>query len=82
VRASPERRRLRFSFQFNNVKDLTGLSGPAVYARRRRRAAYLVAALFGVNRPFPAFYFRPELPWSEDKKITLGPGGVSLVSPK
>ena len=27
---SAERRRLRFSFQINDVKDLTGVSGPTV----------------------------------------------------
>ena len=37
VRPSPERRRLRFSFQINDVKDLTGLPAPPGIARRLRR---------------------------------------------
>jgi hypothetical protein len=48
---SAERRRLRFSFQINDVKDPTGLPAPPFYARWRRGAAYLVAAVFRVNRP-------------------------------
>jgi hypothetical protein len=47
---SAERRRLRFSFQINDVKDLTGLPAPPFNARWRRRAAYLVAVVFSVNR--------------------------------
>ena len=47
---SAERRRLRFSFQINDVKDPTGLPAPPFYARWRRGAAYLVAADFSVNR--------------------------------
>jgi len=52
---SQGRRRLRFSFQFNDVKDPIGGSDPAVYARRRRGAAYLVAPFFSVNRPAEPF---------------------------
>ena len=47
---SAERRRLRFSFQINDVKDPTGLPAPPFCARWRRRAAYLVAGVFRVNR--------------------------------
>src|SRR5580692_2731297 len=47
---SAEHRRLRFSFQINDVKDQTGLPAPPFYARRRRGAAYLVAVHFRVNR--------------------------------
>ena len=49
VRVPPERRRLRFSFQFNDVKDPTGLPAPPYDARRRRRAAFLVAGYFRVK---------------------------------
>ena len=52
---SAERRRLRFSFQINDVKDPTGLPAPPFNARWRRGAAYLVAAVFGVNRLFKLF---------------------------
>ena len=50
MRASPERRRLRFSFQINNVKDPTGLPAPPYDARWRRGAAYLVAPEFRVKQ--------------------------------
>ena len=49
-RPSPGRRRLRFSFPINDVKDPTGEPAPPFSARRRRGAAYLVAPLFRVNR--------------------------------
>ena len=52
---SAEHRRLRFSFQINDVKDPTGLPVPPFSARWRRRAAYLVAAVFGVNRLLKKF---------------------------
>ena len=52
---SAEHRRLRFSFQINDVKDLTGLPAPPFSARWRRRAAYLVAAVFRVNRVLKTF---------------------------
>ena len=52
---SAERRRLRFSFQINDVKDPTGLPAPPFYARWRRGAAYLVAAVFSVNRLLKLF---------------------------
>src|ERR1700750_345883 len=52
---SAEHRRLRFSFQINDVKDPTGLPAPPFSARWRRRAAYLVAADFRVNRLLKKF---------------------------
>ena len=52
---SANHRRLRFSFQINDVKDLTGLPAPPFSARWRRRAAYLVAAVFRVNRLLKRF---------------------------
>ena len=48
---SANHRRLRFSFQINDVKDLTGEPAPPVYAGWRRGAADLVAAPGRVNRP-------------------------------
>ena len=70
--SSPERRRLRFSFQINDVKDRDQLAGPAVYARRRRGGAYLVATLEAVNRPFPAFLPAPGTP-GVGRKNRCGP---------
>jgi hypothetical protein len=51
-RPSPGRRRLRFSFPINDVKDPTGEPAPPFSARRRRGAACLVTPLFRVNRNF------------------------------
>ena len=48
-------RRLRFSFQINNVKDPTGFRRPHCLAPVAGGGGYLVADLFGVNRPFQAF---------------------------
>ena len=74
--SSPERRRLRFSFQINDVKDRgrpgSGPEDPAVYARRRRGGAYLVATLEAVNRPFPAFLPAPGTP-GVGRKNRCGP---------
>jgi hypothetical protein len=59
VRPSPERRRLRFSFQINNVKDPIDLVSLGREGGQPRRLApggggggYLVAAQFAVNRRF------------------------------
>ncbi len=68
---SAQRRRLRFSFQINNVKDQNRISGPANYARRKRRAAYLVAAKTHVNPTsqklasniFQQIQMTKEIPW-------------------
>ena len=76
--SSPERRRLRFSFQINDVKDRGRLADPAVYARRRRGGAYLVAAPEPVNRPFPAFLPVPGTP-ELSAKIAAGRRGASLT---
>src|ERR1700748_712513 len=46
---SAEHRRLRFSFQINDVKDPTGLPVPPFFARWRRGRAYLFALNFRVN---------------------------------
>ena len=51
---SPGHRRLRFSFQFNDVKDPTGSRPPHCLAPVVGGGGYLVAGLFGVNRYFPA----------------------------
>jgi len=47
---SAERRRLRFSFQINDVKDPIGTPTPPFYARWRRGGAYLFATPDRVNR--------------------------------
>jgi len=57
-RPSPGRRRLRFSFPINDVKDQTGEPAPPFSARRRRGAAYLLIHRSAVNRLFRAFSFR------------------------
>ena len=52
---SPGHRRLRFSFQFNDVKDPTDLRQPHCLAPVAGGGGYLVADLFGVNRSFQTF---------------------------
>jgi len=59
---SPGRRRLRFSFQINDVKDPTGFRRPHRLAPGGGGGGYLVASEFRVNRPFPAFLRRREPP--------------------
>ena len=49
---SLERRRLRFSFQFNDVKDLTGSRLPHCLAPVVGGGGVLGAGLFRVNRSF------------------------------
>jgi len=57
--SSPGRRRLRFSFQINDVKDPIGSLRPRRFAPGGRRGAgCLVAPIFAVNR----IAVRPELP--------------------
>ena len=51
---SAERRRLRFSFQINDVKDLNRLGRPRCLAPCVGGGGYLVASNFRVNRPFQA----------------------------
>ena len=52
---SPGHRRLRFSFQFNDVKDPTGDCQPHCLSPVGGGGGYLVAGLFGVNRSFRTF---------------------------
>jgi hypothetical protein len=52
---SPGRRRLRFSFQINDVKDPTGFRRPRCFSPAGGGGGYLVTGLFRVNRPFQAF---------------------------
>ena len=56
---SPGRRRLRFSFQFNDVKDPTGFRQPRRYRPAAAGGGYLVAVFRGVNRSFRTFLRRP-----------------------
>jgi hypothetical protein len=65
-----ERRRLRFSFQINDVKDPTGSPAPPFCARWRRRAACLVAAHFHVNQLLKLF--RPIVAGGPGAKAALG----------
>jgi hypothetical protein len=57
VSLSPEHRRLRFSFQFNNVKDQDQLGWPHCLAPVGGGGGYLVAGLVSVNRLFPVTSF-------------------------
>ena len=69
--SSPERRRLRFSFQINDVKDLNRLGRPRCLAPCVGGGGYLVASLFRVNRPSQAlFSTQPRLEMSA--KIASG----------
>ena len=56
---SPGRRRLRFSFQINDVKDPTGFRRPHRLAPVAGGGGYLVAVLLGVNRSFRTFSLQP-----------------------
>ena len=56
MRSSPERRRLRFSFQINDVKDPTGVPAPPFSARWSARSGVLVAPFFRVNRSFSLYF--------------------------
>jgi hypothetical protein len=77
---SPGRRRLRFSFQFNDVKDPTGLRLPHCLAPVVGGGGYLLTGLDGVNRPFLAFATFPRTP-DLTAKITSGrPGGFPRKS--
>jgi hypothetical protein len=51
----PVRRRLRFSFQINDVKDQNRLGRPHCLAPVVGGGGYLVAPVFRVNRPFWGF---------------------------
>jgi hypothetical protein len=62
LRLSPGRRRLRFSFQINDVKDPTGFRPPHCLAPVVGGGGYLVAGLFRVNRSFRTFWPTPEAP--------------------
>jgi hypothetical protein len=57
--SSPERRRLRFSFQINDVKDPTGDFRPRRLAPGGGEGRVLVAPKFHVNRPFQALRSNP-----------------------
>ncbi len=76
---SAERRRLRFSFQINDVKDPTGLPAPPFCARWRRRAAYLFAGLDRVNRRLGKVFHQFGEPF-QGAKITPGRRETTLIS--
>src|SRR4051812_38874419 len=54
--SSPDRRRLRFSFQFNDVKDQNRLGRPHCLAPVVGGGGYLVAPVVRVNRPFQVIF--------------------------
>jgi hypothetical protein len=57
--SSQDHRRLRFSFQINDVKDPNRLAGPTVLTPGSGGGGYLVAPVFRVNRPFSGFLRSP-----------------------
>ena len=78
---SPGRRRLRFSFQINDVKDPTGFRQTHCLAPVVGGGGYLVTGLFRVNRPFQAFCDSPGFPRKPRNlaaKIAAGRRGASL----
>jgi len=84
---SPGRRRLRFSFQFNDVKDPTGFRPPHCFAPVVGGGGYLLTGLFSVNRSFQTFLRAPVsreiaslVTQDLTAKITAGRRGASLKS--
>jgi hypothetical protein len=75
---SPGRRRLRFSFQINDVKDPTGSRRPHRLAPGGGGGGYLVAPVFRVNRPFPDF-FAPRETREFGAKTARGRRGASPI---
>ena len=76
---SPGHRRLRFSFQFNDVKDPTDFRPPHCLAPVVGGGGLLGADLGGVNRSFRTFRHTPA---SQElgAKISPGCGGATLSS--
>jgi hypothetical protein len=74
---SPGRRRLRFSFQFNDVKDPTGFRPPHCFAPVVGGGGYLLTGLGGVNRSFRTFCDNP-VARNLTAKIAAGRRGASL----
>ena len=74
---SPGHRRLRFSFQINDVKDPPGFPNPPYEARRRRGAAYLATPNSVSTGSFKLSVFFPGFPGSGDAKPAPGPLGMS-----
>ena len=78
---SPGHRRLRFSFQFNDVKDPTGFRRPHCFAPVVGGGGLLEAGLVSVNRSFrtsPPHPLTPEEAKEFGAKITPGCGGATL----
>ena len=69
---SLERRRLRFSFQFNDFKDQTDFRRPHCLAPVVGGGGCLEAGLFSVNRSFRIFFWAAAMPKSR-AKTALGP---------
>jgi hypothetical protein len=79
---SPGHRRLRFSFQFNDVKDPTGFRPPHCLAPVVGGGGYLLAGLFRVNRSFQTFPPHPENPEGTPEigdKPHRAAGGATLL---
>ena len=76
---SPGHRRLRFSFQFNDVKDPTGFRRPHCFAPVVGGGGYLVAGLLGVNRSFRTFASHPGSLRKTAQKPHRAARGATLV---
>ena len=76
---SPGHRRLRFSFQFNDVKDPTGFRQPHCLAPVVGGGGYLLAGLFGVNRSFRTFTPHPGSLRKTAQKPHRAARGATLV---
>ena len=72
------RRRLRFSFHFNDVKDPNGLRRTHCLAPVVGGGGYLVTGLFGVNRPFQGLCDNSENPGFGRKNHRGLPRGFPL----
>jgi hypothetical protein len=84
VALSPRRRRLRFSFQFNDVKDPIGFRQPHCFAPVVGGGGYLVAVPLGVNRSFRAFSPRSKVSKEtrgQDAKVAAGLPGEAPITP-
>jgi hypothetical protein len=76
---SPGRRRLRFSFQFNDVKDPTGFPLPHCLAPVVGGGGYLLTGIFRVNRSFQTFLRGPGFPGFDRKNHRGPPRGFPQV---
>ena len=77
----PGHRRLRFSFQFNDVKDPEPPKRPRRLAPGCGGGGYLLLAHLGVNRSSGAFFACPVNPDRTQKPAREKPRGIPLCTP-